>query len=216
MDDRGGSSQVGSVHILLLGYDGVDDLDFFGAWSVLSKAAQMTSTAADGPALTAQILSIESRFRTAAGITISPPARADCSSPAAAIVIPGGAGAADAGRCPELRSRLIAERAGGARFYTICSGALLPAACGLLEGMRVAIHGAKIGLLKDSGCREIVSGCQRDDWLTSIGGAPSEMVKSVRIGFQVLEDFCPSVVEAVSSRMEISRKENVRDACILV
>jgi AraC family transcriptional regulator, transcriptional activator FtrA len=202
MDEHEPCARPGDPLVLVLAYDGVDDLDFFGVWSVLSKAAQTAPAAAGSNGLRLRMMCPKGRFTSASGVSVTAP-DADDGGPADALVVPGGPGALDASRSAPLQARLTGLRENGARFYTICSGALVLAASGLLQGMRVAIHGSKKDLIKDAGCREILSGCQRDQWLTSIGGEPSPSVKSVRIGFRVLEDLCPTLAVPVSRRMEI-------------
>lgn len=194
---------VEGPRILLVGYDGVDDLDFFGAWSVLSKASQASRTEPPGGRLTARILAPAGAFVTAGGLRISGEA-APWPAVAEAVVVPGGAGAGAAALREDLRDRLIALRKAGARFYTICSGSLILAGCGLLKGKRVAIHAAKTDLLREAGCAQIVAGLNRDGWLTSIGGQASAAVKSVAIGLRVVEDLCPSHAGAVRDRMELA------------
>lgn len=202
MNERGRELR-GDPLVLVLAYDGADDLDFFGAWSVLSKAAQSASAPECADGLKLHTLCLGGRFTSSSGLAVTAPDALDWRA-ADAVVVPGGSGALDASRSGPLQARLLELRENGARFYTICSGALVLAASGLLRGMRVAIHGSKRELIADSGCREIVSGCHEDQWLTSIGGAPSQSVKSIEIGFRVLKDFCPGLAHPVSRRMEIA------------
>lgn len=186
--------------VLLLAYDGADDLDFFGAWSVLAKAAAACATGPGG-GLSASVLAPGGSFVTSGGLRVGAQAVPPEDAPDA-VVLPGGPGVAAAGAEAEMQARLRRWRAGGTRFYTICSGALLLAAAGLLDRKRVAIHAAKRHLLPAGA--EAASGLQQDGWLTSCGGDVGPRVKSVMIGFRAVEDFCSDQVPALRRRMEIA------------
>ncbi|NJR78453.1 transcriptional regulator FtrA [Sphingomonas sp. 36D10-4-7] len=79
------------------------------------------------------------RLATNAGLSVQVEHGLEALSTAGTIVIPGwpGNGAPPSDR---LRTALLAAHAGGARLVSICSGAFLLAATGLLDGRRATTH----------------------------------------------------------------------------
>lgn len=189
--------------VSLLAFDGVDDLDFFGAWSVLNKAQQASQGEHGQVEVVARVISLEDQFCTASGLVVS--AINACQQsffPPKAVLVPGGAGVEEASSCRRLLEALVRMRKEGTRFYTICTGSVLLGSAGILKDMRVAVHKKKRELLASFGC-QVVSGLHEHDWLTSIGGVDAPTVKSVEMAFRVLEDNCPIYLASVRSRMEI-------------
>jgi putative intracellular protease/amidase len=187
----------------MLGFDGVDDLDFFGAWSVLYKAQESGRTRPEYGRIASRIIAPSGHFRTASGLVIRADFDMEQEHGPDVLIIPGGSGAVAAAQRSDLQRHLLAMRATGTRFYTVCSGCLFLAACGLLQGMQVAMHAGKHELLADAGCERIVSGLHHHDWLTSVGGARASSVKSVELAFKAIEDICPMHVRPLRDRMEI-------------
>ncbi|WP_058753269.1 DJ-1/PfpI family protein [Sphingomonas sanguinis] len=191
----------GHVTVGVVAYDQIDDLDFFGAWSVLAKAAQ-ASACDSSAAFRVHIVGAHNAFLTSSGLSVSvpaevPPDRLD------AVLVPGGTGAIAAAQRSDLRDLLVRYQRDGSRCYTICSGALLLAAAGLLTDRSVSIHAAKREALRLAGAGTVTRGLRRDGWLTSIGGSMAPGVKGVDIGFIVVGDLRPDLLDSLRSRMEI-------------
>lgn len=79
------------------------------------------------------------RLATNAGVAVEVPAGLDALATASTIVIPGWR-TQDPAPSPALRDALLAAHARGARLVTICSGAFLLAATGLLDGRCATTH----------------------------------------------------------------------------
>ncbi|MGH8159194.1 MAG: DJ-1/PfpI family protein [Rhodanobacter sp.] len=189
--------------VAVLAYDGVDDLDFFGAWSVLRKAEAAGASDPAGGQLLCSILAPGGNFRTSTGLSVAIDAL-EIDGGFDAVVVPGGAGATSAALDPTVVRRLRGLRSEGARFYSICSGSIVIGDCGLLNGRTVAIHASKREMLRSVSGVTVVSGLHEDDWLTSIGGSQSSSVKGVAIAFEVVRRYCPAHLAHLRARMEIA------------
>ncbi|GGM53947.1 hypothetical protein GCM10012275_26380 [Longimycelium tulufanense] len=192
-----------TARVVVLAYPGVDELDLFGAFAVLAKAATVGAAGAgdDGPALAVRLAAATSPVTASAGTTFDVGMGLDALAGAAAVVVPGGRGASDASADSRLLAALRMAAAGGTHVYSVCSGAFVVAAAGLAEGRHIAVHHAKRAQL--TGVGEVVAGLVRDGDLCSVGGDPAPSVKSVDLAFQVLADLAPDLVEPVSARTEI-------------
>lgn len=123
--------------VTLLAYADVDDLDFVAALSVLSKAGAVIGPDFFG------ISSSTPRVRASSGIVFDLTqhwTEIDAAEPGAAVVIPGGPGAANAARDPSVMRYVGRAHTLGSRIYAICTGSIILARLGLLSGRHVAMH----------------------------------------------------------------------------
>lgn len=182
------------VSVVVLAYPEVDELDLFGAYSVLSKAA---------PSLTTRIVADHAEVTGSGGVTFRVAHGIDEVPGADAVVVPGGRGAQAAATDQGLRRVLRAAARSGSAFYGVCSGALLIAAAGLAQTSRIAVHHAKRDLVRVHPVGGVVSGLVRDGSISTVGGDQQESVKSVDLAFALLADFAPEMLAPVAERMEI-------------
>lgn len=184
--------------IAVLAYDGVDELDLFGAYSVLAKARSEGSLQQVG------IFAPLPLVVASGGTEFHAHRLEDIGDDVGTIVVPGGSGATAAARDPRLACVLRRARLNGVRIYCCCSGGLIVAAAlGLKEG-RIAIHARKRADLQALFGGEVVSGITDSNGIVSIGGRRCHSVKSVRLAFRVLEDLDPSFPRSISARTEIA------------
>jgi transcriptional regulator GlxA family with amidase domain len=184
--------------VTLLAYPLVDELDLFGAYSVLGKAASVD------PRLEVRIAARESSITGSGGVTFAVTEGIDAVGRADAVVVPGGRGAQQAAEDPELRRVLLAAAERGARFYAVCTGTFLIAAAGLARNSELAVHHAKRDLLSAYPVGAVAEGLVLDGRIRSVGGVRRSSVKSVDLAFQLLNDFAPDTVAPVSARMEVA------------
>jgi len=189
--------------ILLLAYDGVDELDLVGAYSVLSKAGNISGPADFGVILNVKLIGTSNLIKTAGSITLSEVELISELTLADAVIVPGGRGASAAAEDPRIQTFMKGMQARGVPVFSICSGALIVARAGLAYGKRIAIHHDKKPSLSLLAVGEIASGLVTDQTLCSVGGDISMSVKSVDIAFEVLARFAPHTIGAVSKRMEL-------------
>jgi AraC family transcriptional regulator, transcriptional activator FtrA len=113
-------------------------------------------------------------YRTNSGVEVSVTAGLEALTEAGTIVIPGWRTDGVAPSAPLARAlREAVEQ--GARLVTICSGVFLPAACGLLSGLRVTTHWRHVSRLSalhpDLGVDPDVLYVDHGDIATSAGSA---------------------------------------------
>jgi transcriptional regulator GlxA family with amidase domain len=187
----------------ILIYDGVDDLDAFGPYAVLAEAgfdvALVTHPAAD-------------RVTTARGAIVVPHGR--LSDRAELLVVPGGGwtkrppkGAwAEVGR--DLLPPAIARRhAAGARIASVCTGAFLVAAGGLLEGRPAITHWNDVDDLEAMGVRVIGDARVVDDGdVLTAGGVTSGLDLALWI---VEREQGREAADAVAAELDHRRDERI-------
>jgi AraC family transcriptional activator FtrA len=189
------TSDPAPVRVVLLAYPRVDELDLFGAYAVLAKAA---------PRLDVRIAASAEQITGSGGVTFTATAGLDAVAQADAVVVPGGRGAREAADDPELRKSLQEAEKRGASWYGVCSGTLLIAAAGLTDGRKVAVHHGKRDLLRAHPVGDVVSGLVRDGRISTVGGDQQVSVKSVDLAFALLADFAADLVREISERIETS------------
>jgi AraC family transcriptional regulator, transcriptional activator FtrA len=190
------------VDIAVLAYDGVDELDLFGAWSVLRKAMEVERKDAQ-PQLRITLASQRPNVRGSGGILFDATTSLESLANSCAVLIPGGRGARSAASNEAVVDALTDVLNRDGKVYCVCTGSLIAAATGLARKSRLAIHRNKRELLLDFPVDDIRRGLVRDGQFVSIGGEPSPAVKSVDLAFAILQDFAPYAIAAVAERMEI-------------
>jgi putative intracellular protease/amidase len=146
--------------IVIALYPGVTHLDFTGPHQVLSRAP-------NGKVLTA---SLGGRDIEAEGLTFTGLADLANIERCDLLLVPGGFGATDA-MLDEAFMAQIRRLGAGARYLTsVCTGSLILAAAGFLEGKRAACHWAWRDLLKPFGAIVSEARVERDGNIITGGG----------------------------------------------
>ncbi|UTW56767.1 DJ-1/PfpI family protein [Kordiimonas sp. SCSIO 12610] len=132
------------MNIVFALFDMVTQLDFTGPAQILSRL----------PNATVHVAAKKVRpIQTDSGFSINPSTSFNECPQADILCVPGGFGVPDAieeGTIVEFFKR----QAGGAKYITsVCTGAFILGAAGLLEGKRATTHWAYTDLLKDVGAR---------------------------------------------------------------
>jgi transcriptional regulator GlxA family with amidase domain len=132
-------------NVAILAYPGVQSLDVTGPLEVFSGARQLLeATGGNDPGYHVTVVSLDGApTTTSSGLTIVPDAaiqRAPRSIDT--LVVAGGPGAEQACVDPALRGWIAARAPRVRRVASVCTGALLLAEAGLLDGRRATTHWA--------------------------------------------------------------------------
>lgn len=131
-----------SLSIGLLLFPNITQLDLTGPYEVFSRMPDTTVTL---------IAATDRPVRTEWGLTITPDATLDDSAELDLLCVPGGWGVNAMLEDPSLLS-FVRDRGQGAQYVTsVCSGALLLGAAGLLQGYRATTHWMSLDLLSSFG-----------------------------------------------------------------
>jgi cyclohexyl-isocyanide hydratase len=137
-------------------FPGITQLDFTGPYEVMSRLATPPSISVPSKFPQAKVHIIAKTLQPVSsdrGLGFLPTCTFDSSPPLDLICVPGGAGVADALGDVETID-FIRRQGGQARYVTsVCVGAFLLGAAGLLKGRRAATHWAYIDLLPLVGAR---------------------------------------------------------------
>jgi transcriptional regulator GlxA family with amidase domain len=180
-----GFKLTGMIIGILL-FDGVEELDFCGPLEVFSGAKKA------GADLDVFTLASKSPVTCAAGLVVLPRYMLAEAPALDLLVVPGGPGTRvavrDAAAVEFIRREGTSARKPMPRIASVCTGALLLGAAGLLEGKRCTTHHAALALLREevpgaqveSGVRYIRDG---DLW-TGAG-----VVSGIDLALALVEEF---------------------------
>lgn len=186
-------------------FDGVDDLDVVGPFSVLSLASRA------GLGVTVRLAAVDdpAPATTQGGLALFPGGWAP--QDADVLIVPGGgyATAETAGVRAEIADgRLPAALAAAARpglvLASVCTGALLLAAAGLVTGRPCTTHHRALDDLAAAGGRPVEARVVDDGDLVTAGGITS----GLDLALWLLERFLgPAASDRVQRAMEYERRE---------
>ncbi len=129
--------------VQILAFDGMEVLDDAGPYEVFNVAEQ-TSPAA----FTVQTVGVSPRPVGRGGFEVVPVCPYSQAPPADILVIPGGRGTRPLMRDQALLAWIAGRAAGAELVMTVCTGALLAAAAGLLDGLAATTHHGAFGELE--------------------------------------------------------------------
>jgi transcriptional regulator GlxA family with amidase domain len=164
-----------STQIAIVVYDGVDELDALGPYEVLTNAVKAGADA------TVELVTLHGagEVRGSHGLVFQAPGRLDQMSPDV-VVVPGGgwndrseAGAWSQAESGELPGRLKELGDGGALLTSVCTGGMLLAYAGLLEGRRAVTHHESLDDLREKGAEVVDARVVDDGDIITAGGVTS-------------------------------------------
>ena len=160
-----------NAEILL--FDGFDELDALGPWEVLGGLAQLRED------VTARLVTLEGarEVRADHGAVIS--AHGALSERPDVLLVPGGGwfdrtpeGAWAQAQRGEIPAAIAARHAAGTTVASVCTGALLLARAGILDGRRATTNPGALDDLRGHGTIDVVEARVVDDGDILTAGAP--------------------------------------------
>jgi cyclohexyl-isocyanide hydratase len=183
-------------------FPGITQLDFTGPFEVLSRLGTPPSISAPSKfpqARTHVVAKTMLPVLSDRGLGILPSCTFASSPPLNLICVPGGAGVVEALADNETVD-FIRRQGGSADYVTsVCMGAFLLGAAGLLKGRRAATHWAYVDLLPLVGARHEKARVVRDGNIFTSGGVTS----GIDFAFRIVADLAgPEVAQAIQLGVE--------------
>jgi transcriptional regulator GlxA family with amidase domain len=129
-------------------FEDAEELDFAGPWEVLASWSQQWP--ADG----VEVLTIADTLepvRCAKGLRVLPDATWETAGTLDVLVYPGGMGTRPQLGDQAVRARIRGLASGGTLMTSVCTGSLVYADAGLLDGRPATTHWAQLDLLRSLG-----------------------------------------------------------------
>ena len=188
-------------------YDGFDEVDAIGPFEVLGNAA----IAVDD--LEVELVGAHAAGEVVAAHGMRVVVSSVLSADADMVIVPGGGWRAlrgsaqgtrreyEDGRLPQ---RLAELHAGGAVVASVCTGAMLLARAGLLDGRPATTHRAALGDLRDAGASVDEGARVVDDGdILTCGGVTS----GLDLAFHIVErEWGAELAQSIATLMEITRQ----------
>ena len=149
------------VSIAMLVFERMDQIDFTGPFSVLSRL----------PDSTLQVVGLgASPIRDHKGLVLTPQADLAAAKEADVLVIPGGPGQEALMHQPELLAAIASQVESGRVLFSVCTGALLCGAAGVLRGRCATTHWASMEFLRYFGAEAVRQRVVVDERMVSAAG----------------------------------------------
>ena len=183
-------------------FPGITQLDFTGPFEVLSRLATPPSIAVPSKFSQSHVHVVAKTMAPVAsdrGLAFVPTSTFDACPPLDLICTPGGAGVADILADAET-IEFVRVQGGRAKYVTsVCTGAFLLGAAGLLVGRRAATHWAYVDLLPLVGARHEKGRIVHDGDVFTSGGVSAGIDFALTI---VAELAGPEVAQAIQLAIE--------------
>ena len=183
-------------------FPGITQLDFTGPFEVLSRLATPPSLSAPSKfpqSRTHVIAKTMLPVSSDRGLGILPTCTLESSPPLDLICVPGGAGVVEA--LADVETVDFIRRQGGRAHYvtSVCIGAFLLGAAGLLKGRRAATHWAYVDLLPLVGATHKKGRIVRDGNVFTSGGVSA----GIDFAFSIVAELAgPEVAQAIQLAIE--------------
>lgn len=146
MDDIAAITNTEGVKrsVVVVGFERVQALDLVGPFEVFTGTTlNLAAAGRSDEGYDVRLVSVGGRgVSTGSGLDFVASPLPDPGDPIDTVVIPGGFGTADARADAELVDWIRAVSGGARRIVTVCTGAMLAAEAGLLDGCRATTHWA--------------------------------------------------------------------------
>ncbi|MBX7435384.1 helix-turn-helix domain-containing protein [Mycobacterium sp. Y57] len=136
--------------VLVVGFPGVQALDMVGPFEVFTGASMYAAARNPADGYHVRVVSVDGApVGTGTGLTLAAEPLPDPAEPVDTVVLPGGPGTAAARRDPALVDWIAAVTPNARRVVSVCTGALLAAQAGLLDGCVATTHWAYAARMAD-------------------------------------------------------------------
>ncbi|MFB6256278.1 MAG: DJ-1/PfpI family protein [Haloplanus sp.] len=196
------------TRVAILLYDGFDELDAVGPYETFRMAA------ADGADIDVSLVTLDARERVTAsnGLVVEPQGvLSDPDAPDAPdfLVVPGGGwnDRAEAGAWAEAEKGLVpdavaAHHAAGATVAAVCTGGMLLARAGVLDGRPAVTHGGALDDLRATDAEAVEERVVDDGDVVTAGGITS----GIDLALHLVERYADAATaDAVADRLEYVR-----------
>jgi cyclohexyl-isocyanide hydratase len=183
-------------------FPGITQLDFTGPFEVLSRLGtppSLSTSSKFSQSKTHVVAKTMAPVISDRGLGVMPTCTFESCPPLDLICIPGGAGVVEALDDVETIDFIGREGARAQYVTSVCMGAFLLGAAGLLKGRRAATHWAYVGLLPLVGASHEKARVVRDGNVFTSGGVTSGIDFAFRI---VAELAGPEVAQAIQLGIE--------------
>jgi transcriptional regulator GlxA family with amidase domain len=150
--DSAASTGAGAGSFGILLFPGVEELDAIGPWEMAALWARQPG----GPGTCLLIGQSEAPVTCAKGLVLLPHASFATAPPLDVLLVPGGIGTRTEVDNPELIAFIRRQAASCRAVLSVCTGAFLLHAAGLLSGRRATTHWASLGRLRALGDVDVV------------------------------------------------------------
>jgi transcriptional regulator GlxA family with amidase domain len=188
-------------------YDGFDELDALAPWEVLTGLATL------GDDLEAALVSLDGAapIRAAHGTVVTP--HRALSERVDVLIVPGGRwidraaqGAWSEAERGDVPAAIRARHEAGATVASVCTGAMLLAAAGLLDGRPAITHDSAIADLEAAGARIVRARVVDDGDIVTAGGVTSGLDLALHL---IERHFGAAMALARERQLEYERRGTV-------
>jgi len=184
------------MRVGLLLFDDVEEMDFagplevFGVASSLTNEVEVTTLSKDGAPI-----------RCRYGLRVQPEHSFSTCAPLDLLIIPGGRGARERAMRDSETLRFIRTQSSKAHVASVCTGALVLAEAGLLDGHRATTHHEYIDALRRYPKIEVISGVRyvSEESVSSSAGISAGIDLALEI---VRKNFGEELVTKIRQEME--------------
>ena len=160
------------LHIGALVFTDMDQIDFTGPFEVLSRL----------PGAKFHVMGKETKpIRDVMGLILTPETSIAEAPPLDLLLVPGGPGQEGLMEDEEVLAYIRAHVEAGRHLFSVCTGALICGAAGVLRGRRATTHWGSLHLLHYFGAEALVARVGVDGRIISAGGVTSGIDGALRV-----------------------------------
>jgi transcriptional regulator GlxA family with amidase domain len=186
-------------NVAILIFDDVEVLDFAGPFEVFAKADELRG---HEPFHTFTVAESPGSVRARNGLKVVPDFTLETCPPPQVLVVPGGWGTRALLNKPALLEWIRIKSRTAEQVMSVCTGSLVLAKAGLLDGLRVTTHHQSLDLLRELAPAATVDPSQRfhdNGKIVTSAGISAGIDASLHVVARLLD---PAAAEATARQME--------------